>query len=286
MSLYLIVTVIAVVAVAAAASLAALAYRVLKAAHSGPRTHGAVSGGHPHAHPAASAGRSPLERAVLTAVTRMIRLLLRLGIAPGPMMMLGVRGRTTGVTRTNPVDIYDGDGRRYLVATHDADANWVRNLRAAGEGTLARGRLHWTFTAAELSREEAARVLREFLAPRLARPLAGLVLRQTLGLAPGASPADFNRAASEHPIFELTVTPAKAGRDAGREPAMGERAAVTPARRPRGPIIAITAGLAVTAAHAVLGAAGVMTPPEWISGAIIGLLIAGAGNHARIFGRG
>lgn len=274
----LIVTVIAVVVVAAA-GLAVLAYRVLKAAHSGPRTNRAGSGQRPRA-----AGHSPLERAVLTTVTRLIRLLLRLGIAPGPMMMLGVRGRTTGITRTNPVDVFHGDGRRFLVATHDANANWVRNLRAAGEGALARGRLHWAFTAVELSREEAAQVLREVLAPRLARPLAGLVLRQTLGLVPGASPADFDRAASGHPVFELTVTPAKASRGAGREPVMAEREAMAPQRRPRGPVIAITAGLAVMAAHAILGAVGVMTPPEWISGAIIGLLIAGAGNHARIFG--
>jgi deazaflavin-dependent oxidoreductase (nitroreductase family) len=264
-----VLTVIAAAAVAAAGGLAALAHRVLKAAHSGPRARAAAPAGRPHAHPAA-AGRGLLERAVLTTVTRLIRLLLRLGIAPGPMVMLGVQGRTTGIARTNPVDVFDGDGRRFLVATHDANANWVRNLRAAGEGTLARGWHRWTFTAVELSCEEAAQVFREVLAPRLARPLAGLVLRQTLGLAPGAEPADFTTAASDHPVFELTVTPAR----------------VAPARRPRGPVIAIIAGLAVTAAHAALGVAGVMTPSEWISGAIVGLVIAGAGNHARIFGHG
>ncbi len=260
--------VVIVIAVAAAAAAAVLAYRVLKAVHSRPPAHPAAPGGHSHAHTSATR-RGPLERAVLATVTRLIRLMLRLGIAPGPMRMLGVRGRTTGITRTNPVDVYSGGDRSILVATHDANANWVRNLRAAGEGTLARGRRRWTFTAAELSREESAQVLREVLSPRLTRPLAGLVLRQTLNLAPDAGHADFTRAATSHPVFELAVTPVPG----------------TPARRRSGPVIAITAGLAVMAVHAVLGTVGVMTAPEWISGAIIGLLIAGAGNHARIFGR-
>jgi deazaflavin-dependent oxidoreductase (nitroreductase family) len=264
----LIVIVLAVLAVAAATAVALFAYRVLKAAHSRPSAHTAASGGHPHAHPATT-GRGPLERAVLGTVTGVIRLLLRLGIAPGPMRMLGVRGRVTGITRMNPVDVYDGGDRSILVATHDANASWVRNLRTAGEGTLARGRRRWTFTAVELSPEDSAEVLREVLGPRLTRPLAGLALRQTMNLAPGAGPADFIRAAASHPVFALAVAPVPG----------------TSARRRSGPVTAIAAGLAVTAAHAVLGAVGVMTAPEWISGAIIGLVIAGAGNHTRIFGR-
>jgi len=106
---------------------------------------------------------------VLTSVTRLIRLLLRLGIAPAPMVLLGVQGRTSGIIRTSPVDVYHADGRSFLVATHDANANWVRNLRAAAEGTLARGTRRWTLTAAELGQQEAARVLREVLGPRIAR---------------------------------------------------------------------------------------------------------------------
>ena len=91
-----------VIAVAAAAALAVLSYRVLKAAHS-----------RPPAHPAAD-GHGPLERAVLATVTGLIRSLLRLGLAPAPMRMLGVRGRTTGIIRTNPVDVYDAGDRSVL----------------------------------------------------------------------------------------------------------------------------------------------------------------------------
>ena len=51
------------------------------------------------------------------------------------------------------------------------------------------------------------------------------------------------------------------------------------------PIVAIVTGVLVAVVHVILGATGVMTKPEWISGLIIGILIAGVGNHQRIFGR-
>jgi deazaflavin-dependent oxidoreductase (nitroreductase family) len=210
--MYLVLTAIAVaVIVVLAAALLAVVYRVLKAAHTRPsrqgtrHSHDGASGGHVHA--IGPYQHSRVETAVLTMVTRLIRLMIRRGVHLGPMMMLTVRGRKTGVARTNPVDVFERDGRRWLVATHDAGANWVRNLREAGEGTLALGRNSFSFTAAELPQDEAGRVLRDVLGPRLARPLAGFVLRQTLGVPPGAAPGEFERAAIDHPVFEITVTP-------------------------------------------------------------------------------
>ena len=210
--MYLVVTAIVVaVIVMLAAALLAVVYRVLKAAHTrpsppGPR-HARDEGPGGHVHAADPHQRSRVESAVLTMVTRLIRLVIRRGVHLGPMMMLTVRGRKTGVARTNPVDVFERDGRRWLVATHDAGANWVRNLRAAGEGTLARGRNSFSFTATELPQDEAGSVLRDVLGPRLARPLAGFVLRQTLGVPPGAAPGEFERAAIDHPVFHITATP-------------------------------------------------------------------------------
>lgn len=217
--MYLVVTaiVVAVIAVLAAALLAVV-YRVLKAAHTRPspqgtrHSHDGASGAHVHA--ADRHQHSHMETAVLTMVTKLIRLMIRHGVHLGPMMMLTVRGRKTGVARTNPVDVFERDGRRWLVATHDSGANWVRNLRAAGKGTLARGRNRFSFTATQLPQDEAGRVLRDVLGPRLARPLAGFVLRQTLGVPPGAAPGEFERAAIDHPVFQITVTPdSRAGQD-------------------------------------------------------------------------
>lgn len=252
---------IAVAAVAVLTLLGlAVVYRVLKTAHSRP------TGAAPHQH-------SRFDRAVLSQVTRAIRLLVRSGIRLGPVMMLTVRGRKSGQPRTNPVDLFERDGRRWLVATHDADAQWVRNLRAAGEGSVSRGRRHYAFTAVELSQDKAAAVLREVLGPRLARPIGGFVLRRTLALPPGATPQAFTAAAAEHPVFELTLRGA------------GEQQERPVARRPVNvPALTIGAGVLVALAHVVLGATGVMTTWQWASGVVVGLLVAGLGNHLRIFG--
>jgi hypothetical protein len=50
-------------------------------------------------------------------------------------------------------------------------------------------------------------------------------------------------------------------------------------------LAAIAFGILLAAAHIILGVTGVMTRPEWISGLVLGILIAGVGNHLRIFGK-
>jgi len=145
-----------------------------------------------------------LRRAPFSGANWILKKLLRAGVPMGPMILLTVRGRTTGLPRTTPVDLFERDGRRWLVATHGGDnSNWVRNLRAAGEGILTRGRRREAIAAAELTPEEAGPVLKEVLAPRLASPTRGLVLRHTLDVMPDASLDDFISATRFHPVFEL-----------------------------------------------------------------------------------
>jgi deazaflavin-dependent oxidoreductase (nitroreductase family) len=183
-----------------------LVYFVLKAAHSRPGA-------------GARHSRGPVERIVLGGVTTFLRALLRLGVQFGPMMMLTIRGRTSGLPRTNPVDLWEGSGRRYLVATHMDTAAWVRNLRVAGEGVLWLGRKRWTFTAIELPPAEGGAVIKDVLVPRMRRPLAGFVLRQTVQVRPGAGPADFAEIARSHPVFEVNLTPQPTARHPARDAA-------------------------------------------------------------------
>jgi deazaflavin-dependent oxidoreductase (nitroreductase family) len=136
--------------------------------------------------------------------TSIIKRLLRAGIPLGPMILLTVRGRTSGQPRTTPVDLLERDDRRWLVATHGgSNSNWVRNLRVAGEGILTHGRRREAVTAVELSPEQAGPVLKEVLGPRLASPVGGFVLRRTLDVAPDASLDEFISEARRHPVFEL-----------------------------------------------------------------------------------
>ncbi len=56
-------------------------------------------------------------------------------------------------------------------------------------------------------------------------------------------------------------------------------------RSRKGPIVAIILGVLIALAHVTLGLTGVMTTAQWVSGVAVGLLVAGLGNHLRIFGR-
>ena len=81
-----------------------------------------------------------IQHTLFLAVTWFIKGLLRAGIPMGPMILLTVRGRKSGKARTTRVDLFERGGRGFLVSTHRQESsNWVRNLRAAGEGVLTRG---------------------------------------------------------------------------------------------------------------------------------------------------
>jgi deazaflavin-dependent oxidoreductase (nitroreductase family) len=147
-------------------------------------------------------GLAKIRRALVLVGTWIVKRLLRAGVPMGPMTLLTVRGRTTGQPRTTPVDLFEHDGRRWLVAAH-GEGNWTRNLRAAGEGILTRGRRRQAITAVELSPEAAGPVLKEVLGPRLASAMRGFILRRTLDVAPDASLVDFISVARHHPVFEL-----------------------------------------------------------------------------------
>ncbi len=242
----------------------AIAARVLVSAHTRPGTSSGTPSptGRPH-------GMS--QRAVLTVLTACFRLAIRAGIPVGPMMTLTVRGRSSGLPRRTLVDMFERNGRRWLVATHSPDANWVRNVRVAREGTLSRGHRTFAFTAIELAQQEAGVVLKEVLGPRLASRVGGLVLRRTLGVRHDAPLEEFVRAAASHPVFEITTAS-----DTDR-PERDARVVL--------PDVAIAGGLLAALVSLATGISGLVATPEWIAGAAGGALVAGLANHARIFGR-
>jgi hypothetical protein len=95
----------------------------------------------------------------------MVRLnvaILRRGLKIGSQYLLSVRGRTSGKMRSTPVSIATIDGSRYIVAAL-SEAAWVQNVRAAGSGTLGRGRSAEHVRLVELPVEERGPVLRGFL---------------------------------------------------------------------------------------------------------------------------
>jgi deazaflavin-dependent oxidoreductase (nitroreductase family) len=93
---------------------------------------------------------------------RSVAALTRRGVSVLGSRVLGVRGRKTGKLRTNPVNLLTVDGERYLVAPR-GHTQWVRNLRAAGEGTLRLGRKVETFQPIELADADKPVILRAYL---------------------------------------------------------------------------------------------------------------------------
>ncbi|MFI2209337.1 nitroreductase/quinone reductase family protein [Streptomyces sp. NPDC020141] len=135
---------------------------------------------------------SPRHRARDKAVV----LLHRVGLPFGPLHLLTVPGRGTGLPRTTPVAPVLIDGAHSIVQAYP-DSDWVKNARAAGRGVLARGRRRRQVDLVELPVAERGRVLREFPA-HIPRGVAALVRN---GLVESPSPEHFAAAASRCPVF-------------------------------------------------------------------------------------
>ena len=85
----------------------------------------------------------------------------KLGIPTGPPMVLTVPGRKSGQPRSTPMTPFNLDGHLYAVAGFP-DADWASNARAAGVGTLSKGRKARRIRITELTAEQARPVLRVY----------------------------------------------------------------------------------------------------------------------------
>ncbi|WP_410563560.1 nitroreductase family deazaflavin-dependent oxidoreductase [Amycolatopsis sp. cmx-4-61] len=96
------------------------------------------------------------------AFNELVAKLTNLGVSVWGSRVLTVVGRKSGEPRSVPVNLLTVDGVRYLVAPR-GETQWVRNLRAAGQGTLRVGRRVETFTFRELGHDEKPGILRAYL---------------------------------------------------------------------------------------------------------------------------
>ncbi|GHO97414.1 hypothetical protein KSF_112870 [Reticulibacter mediterranei] len=110
-----------------------------------------------------------------------------------PMYLLTVRGRKSGLPRTVALAIIERNGKRYVGSVYGI-VDWVRNLRAAGEAVLTRGRRSETVHIRELPKDEAALVLREDIK-------GGNPFARSYGVTADSSLEEFERAVLTHPIF-------------------------------------------------------------------------------------
>ncbi|HKX66493.1 MAG TPA: nitroreductase family deazaflavin-dependent oxidoreductase [Intrasporangium sp.] len=135
--------------------------------------------------------------ALMRAINRVDARLYASGLlSPRHASTLEVVGRSTGRPVSVPVAIAEHDGERYLVSMLGPQANWVRNVKAAGGHAVLRRGDREKVTLEEMPVGQRAPVLRRYLA-----------------VAPGARPhipvdrraplSEFEAIAHRFPVFRI-----------------------------------------------------------------------------------
>lgn len=124
----------------------------------------------------------------------------RLGMSFGgeSPVVLTVPGRKSGTPRSTPVTPMTVDGKRYVVGGFPG-ADWVQNVRAAGEVTLRRGRQRERVRMVELSPEDAKPVLRAYPA----EVPTGVGFMKRSGLIQQGRPEEFEKLAGRCAVFRF-----------------------------------------------------------------------------------
>ena len=119
-----------------------------------------------------------------------------IGLPPGFMAVLEVRGRVSGERRSNPIVIATVDGTQYLVSMLGPGSDWVKNVEAAhGEAVIRHGRRR-RVQLSVVPPEQRAPILREYV--RIAA--SG---RQHFPVPVNAALSEFAAIAENYPVFRI-----------------------------------------------------------------------------------
>ncbi|BBU21510.1 nitroreductase family deazaflavin-dependent oxidoreductase [Mycobacterium xenopi] len=139
----------------------------------------------------------------LKPVNKFMIAVQKLGIPTGPPMVLTVPGRKTGRPRSTPMTPFTFGGHLYVVAGFPG-ADWARNARAAGVGTLSRGRKKRQVKMVELSAADARPILRAY--PTEVPVGVGFLKRS--GLVCQGTPEEVEALAGRIAVFRFDPLPA------------------------------------------------------------------------------
>jgi deazaflavin-dependent oxidoreductase (nitroreductase family) len=113
-------------------------------------------------------------------------------------MVLTVPGRKTGKLRSTPMTPFDHDGGLYTVAGYPG-SDWAANARAAGTGTLTRGRRSRQVRIVELTPDQSRPVLRAFAV----KVPVGVGFAKRSGLVSDGTPDEFENLAGRLTVFRF-----------------------------------------------------------------------------------
>jgi deazaflavin-dependent oxidoreductase (nitroreductase family) len=131
---------------------------------------------------------------------RIVGVFTRAGLSVYGSRVLEVKGRTSGRWRQTPVNLMRYQDGEYLVAPR-GQTQWVKNLRASGQGRLRVGRRAEQFSAIELTDDEKPALLRAYL--KKWKFEVGVFFN---GVGPDSSDAELREIAPDHPVFRLSRT--------------------------------------------------------------------------------
>lgn len=119
------------------------------------------------------------------------------GLTPSDIVTLEVKGRHSGHVRSTVVTTAEVDGQRYLVSPR-GNSEWVRNVRAAGGEAAIRHRGRKNVRLEEMPPAQTAAVIQAYLKK------TKMATKAHFGIDPDAPIAEFEKIASNHPVFKIT----------------------------------------------------------------------------------
>jgi deazaflavin-dependent oxidoreductase (nitroreductase family) len=126
--------------------------------------------------------------------------LLSAGVPVGPNALITIRGRKSGLPRTNGVAIIAVANRRWIWCPW-GEPQWVHNLRAAGRATITVRRRREEVTATELDPTERVGFFRDSFGPFVRSiPFGRTFIRIVDGVDVNRPPEEI---AEGRPVFEL-----------------------------------------------------------------------------------
>ena len=131
-------------------------------------------------------------------MNRFVGWLASRGLMPSDTITPEVKGRRSGMTRSNVVTWVEQDEERYLVSPR-GETEWVRNVRAAGGDAVIRRRGRQTVRLEEVTAEQRAPIIKAY------RKKTAKATQQHFGVDPKAEIEEFEAIAARHPVFRIVT---------------------------------------------------------------------------------
>ncbi len=131
-------------------------------------------------------------------MNRIVSWLASRGLMPSDTITLEVKGRRSGMIRSNVVTWVERDEERYLVSPR-GETEWVRNVRAAGGEAVIRRRERQKVRLEEVPAEQRAPIIKAYLKK------TAKATQQHFGVDPKAEIEEYEGIAARHPVFRIVT---------------------------------------------------------------------------------